>query len=84
MDLEQKLYQQGHINHSRFFTQAATRDIAYFEAGPHFKTQHQRKKYVQGVYSNWEAGGGLLIAYFDTSEGPKGFYVTPRLGANYF
>ena len=44
--MEQKLYQQGHINHLRLFTQAATRDIAYFEAGPHFRVQYQRKKYV--------------------------------------
>ena len=26
----------------------------------------------------------LLCTYFGIYEGPKGFYVTPRQGANYF
>ena len=30
------------------------------------------------------SGKGLLWAYFETSEGLKGIYVTQRLGANYF
>ena len=39
--------------------------------------------HIQGVSSNWEAGRGLLQAYFDTSEALEGFYVILRLGANY-
>ena len=39
---------------------------------------------VQGVSSKMDWGRGLLWADFGTSEVRKGFYVTPRLGKNYF
>ena len=42
---------------------------------------------VQGVSSIWDFGrakGAVVKAYFDISDGSEGFYVTPRLGANYF
>ena len=39
---------------------------------------------MQGDSFDSTSGKGLLWAYFETSEGLKGIYVTPRLGANYF
>ena len=40
--------------------------------------------YIQGDSFDSSSGNRLLRAYFETSEGLKGIYVTLRLGANYF
>ena len=39
---------------------------------------------IQGDSFDSSSGNRLLRAYFETSEGLKGIYVTLRLGANYF
>ena len=39
---------------------------------------------LQGVPFKLDSEKGLLCTYFGTFDGPKGFYVTPRLGATYF
>ena len=39
---------------------------------------------LQGDSFDSSSGNRLLRAYFETSEGLKGIYVTLRLGANYF
>ena len=39
---------------------------------------------LQGDLFDSNSAKGLLWAYLGCSEGPNSFFVTPRLGANYY